>query len=144
MWKPPTRLRALSKSPSNYCKIREIIYTILAQNRSVSTEPSSYSLASILVTSSSHHGERQPAAGATTAGCQRSCSCHWSADQVTQLLPEDPTSWCRLAEGQFTLCNVANPVMRYYHVLAALPINTVCLVRHVLHDVTGPKSYDRL
>jgi hypothetical protein len=63
-----------------------------------------------LVTRSSHHGERRPAAGASTAGCQLSCSCYWSADQVTQLLPEDPTSWCRLTEGQFTLCNVADPV----------------------------------
>jgi hypothetical protein len=58
--------------------------------------------------------------------------------------PEDPTSWFHLAKGQFALCNVADPVMRYYHILAALSADTVCVVRHVLHDETGPESYDHL
>jgi hypothetical protein len=58
--------------------------------------------------------------------------------------PEDPASWFRLAEGQFTLRNVADPVTRYYHVLAALSVDSVRLVQHVLHDDTGPESYDRL
>jgi hypothetical protein len=52
--------------------------------------------------------------------------------------PEDPASWFRLAEGQFILRNVADPVMRYYHVLAALSADSVRLVRHVLHHDTGP------
>jgi hypothetical protein len=58
--------------------------------------------------------------------------------------PEDPASWFRLAEGQFALRNVANPVTRYYHVLAALSVDSVRLVRHVLHDDTGPESYEQL
>jgi hypothetical protein len=58
--------------------------------------------------------------------------------------PEDPASWFRLTEGQFALRNVADPVTRYYHVLAALSVDSVRLVRHVLHDDTGPESYDRL
>ncbi len=58
--------------------------------------------------------------------------------------PEDPTSWFRLAEGQFTLRNVVNPVTRNYHMLAALSVDSVRLVRHVLHDDTGPESYNRL
>jgi hypothetical protein len=58
--------------------------------------------------------------------------------------PEDPASWFRLAEGQFALRNVADPVTRYYHVLAALSVDSVRLVRHVLHDDTGPESYTRL
>jgi hypothetical protein len=33
---------------------------------------------------------------------------------------EDPVSWFRLAEGQFTLRNVADPIARYYHVLSSL------------------------
>ncbi len=33
--------------------------------------------------------------------------------------PEDPASWFRLAEEQFALRNVVDPVTRYYHVLAA-------------------------
>jgi hypothetical protein len=37
-----------------------------------------------------------------------------------------------------------DPVTRYYHVLAALSVDSVRLVRHVLHDDTGPESYDRL
>jgi hypothetical protein len=58
--------------------------------------------------------------------------------------PEDPASWFWLAEGQFTLRNVADPVTRYYHVLAGLSVDSVRLVWHVLHDDTGPKSYNRL
>jgi hypothetical protein len=34
--------------------------------------------------------------------------------------------------------------MRYYHVLAALSVDSVRLVRHVLHDDTGPEPYNRL
>ncbi len=52
--------------------------------------------------------------------------------------PEDPTSWFRLAESQFALRNVADPLTRYYHVLAVLSIDSVHLVRHVLHDETSP------
>ncbi len=58
--------------------------------------------------------------------------------------PEDPASWFRLAEGQLALRNVADPVTRYYHVLAVLSVDSVRLVRYVLHDDTGPKSYERL
>jgi hypothetical protein len=58
--------------------------------------------------------------------------------------PEDPASWFRLAEGQFALHNIADPVTRYYHVLAALSVDSVRLVRHILHDDTGPESYERL
>jgi hypothetical protein len=79
----------------------------------------------------------QPAAGAPVpaVGQQIKLPSFW---------PEDPASWFRLTEGQFTLCNVADPVTRYYHVLAALSVNTVRQVRHVLHDETGPESYNRL
>jgi hypothetical protein len=76
-----------------------------------------------------------PAAGAPHAIGQIKLQPFW---------PEDPASWFRLAEGQFTLRNVADPVTRYYHVLAALSVDSVRLVRHVLHDDTGPESYDRL
>jgi hypothetical protein len=54
---------------------------------------------------------------------------------------EDPVSWFRLAEGQFTLRNVVDPVARYYHVLASLSQDAVRLVRHVLHQETCPESY---
>ncbi len=75
-----------------------------------------------------------PAAGAPPAIGQIKLPAFW---------PEDPASWFRLAEGQFALRNVADPVTRYYHVLAALSVDSVRLVRHVLHDDTGPESYDR-
>jgi hypothetical protein len=39
---------------------------------------------------------------------------------------------------------VVNYVTRYYYILADLSVNSVRLVRHVLHEETGPKSYDRL
>jgi hypothetical protein len=58
--------------------------------------------------------------------------------------PEDPASWFRLAEGQFTLRNVVDPVTQNYHMLAALSVDSVRLVRHVLHDNTGPESYNQL
>ncbi len=58
--------------------------------------------------------------------------------------PEDPASWFRLADGQFALCNIADLVTRYDHILAALSVDTVHLVRHVLHDETGPESYNQL
>jgi hypothetical protein len=57
---------------------------------------------------------------------------------------EDPVSWSRLAEGQFALRNVQDPVACYYHVLSALSQDAVRLVRHVLHKDTGPTSYDNL
>jgi hypothetical protein len=57
---------------------------------------------------------------------------------------EDPVSWFRLAEGQFTLRNIQDPVARYYHVLSALSQDAVRLVCHVLHEDTGPTSYDNL
>jgi hypothetical protein len=76
-----------------------------------------------------------PAAGAPPAIGQIKLPPFW---------PEDPASWFRLAEGQFALRNVADPVTRYYHVLAALSVDSVRLVRHVLHDDTGPESYERL
>jgi hypothetical protein len=57
---------------------------------------------------------------------------------------EDPVSWFRLAEGQFALRNVVDPVARYYHVLASLSQDAVRLVRHVLHQETGPDSYANL
>jgi hypothetical protein len=53
-------------------------------------------------------------------------------------LTEDPVSWFRLAEGQFALRNVQDPVARYYHVLSSLSQNAVRLVCHVLHEDTGP------
>jgi hypothetical protein len=46
---------------------------------------------------------------------------------------EDPVSWFRLAEGQFALLYVTDPVARYYHALASLSQDAVRLVRHVLH-----------
>jgi hypothetical protein len=57
---------------------------------------------------------------------------------------EDPISWFRLAEGQFTLRNVEDPVTRYYHVLSSLSQDAVRLVTHVLHKETGPNSYSNL
>jgi hypothetical protein len=50
--------------------------------------------------------------------------------------PEDPASWFRLAEGQFTLCNVVDPVTRYYHVLAALPVASSLSQTALLNVVT--------
>ncbi len=51
---------------------------------------------------------------------------------------EDPVSWFRLAEGQFARRNVADPVAHYYHVLSSMSQDAVRLVRHVLHQETGP------
>ncbi len=53
-------------------------------------------------------------------------------------------SWFRLAEGQFALRNVTDPVAHYYHVLVSLSQNAVRLVHHLLHEDTGPHSYDNL
>jgi hypothetical protein len=69
---------------------------------------------------------------------------HQQLVKLPSFWTEDPVSWFRLAEGQFTLCNVTDPVARYYHVLASLPQDAVRLVRHVLHKDTGPLSYDNL
>jgi hypothetical protein len=57
---------------------------------------------------------------------------------------EDPVSWFRLAERQFTLQNVVDPIARYYHVLSSLSQDAVRPVRHVLHEETGLDSYDNL
>jgi hypothetical protein len=79
-----------------------------------------------------------PAAGAGQAPT------HQQLVKLPGFWTEDPVSWFRLAEGQFTLRNVTDPVARYYHVLASLSQDAVCLVRHVLHEDTGPLSYDNL
>jgi hypothetical protein len=42
------------------------------------------------------------------------------------------------------LHNVADPVTQYYHILAALSVDSVRLVRYVLHEETGPNSYYQL
>jgi hypothetical protein len=76
-----------------------------------------------------------PPAVAPAAGQQIKLRAFW---------PEDPASWFRLAEGQFALRHVTDPITRYYHVLAALSVDSVRLVRHVLHEETGPTSYDQL
>ncbi len=78
-----------------------------------------------------------PAAGAPAAG-------HQQQIKLPPFWPEGPVSWFRLAEGQFTLRNVADSITRYYHVLAALSADSVRLFRHVLHRETGPDSYDQL
>jgi hypothetical protein len=92
------------------------------------------------VTQSSRYGERRPAAAA--AGTLPPAI--GQQIKLPSLWPEDPASWFRLAEGQFALRNVVDPITRYYHVLAALSVDSVHLVRHVLHDDTGPKSYNWL
>jgi hypothetical protein len=69
---------------------------------------------------------------------------HQSLVKLPTFWTEDPVSWFRLAEGQFTLCIVTDPVVRYYHVLSSLSQDAVRLVRHVLHEDTGPASYDNL
>jgi hypothetical protein len=69
---------------------------------------------------------------------------HQSLVKLPAFWTEDPVSWFRLAEGQFALRNVQDPVARYYHVLSALSQDAVRLVRHVLHEDTGPTSYDNL
>jgi hypothetical protein len=76
-----------------------------------------------------------PAAVAPAAGQQIKLPAFW---------PEDQASWFRLAEGQFALRHVTDPITCYYHVLAALSVDSVRLVRHVLHQETGPTSYDQL
>jgi hypothetical protein len=45
---------------------------------------------------------------------------HQSLKKLPRFWTEDPVSWFWLAEGQFTLHNVMDPVARYYHVLASL------------------------
>jgi hypothetical protein len=79
-----------------------------------------------------------PVAGAGQAPNQQSIV------KLPSFWTEDPVSWFRLAEGQFALRNVGDPVARYYHVLSSLPQDAVRLVRHVLHEDTGPASYDNL
>jgi hypothetical protein len=84
--------------------------------------------------------EQQPpqVAGA----CQ--ASTHQSLVKLPGFWTEDPVSGFRLAEEQFALRNVKDPVARYYHVLASLSQDAVNLVRHVLHEDTCPHSYDNL
>jgi hypothetical protein len=79
----------------------------------------------------------QQAAGTPAIGRQIKLPSFW---------PEDPTSWFRLAEGQFTLrnFNFVDPMTHYYHVLVALSVDSVRLVWQVLHEETGPESYDWL
>jgi hypothetical protein len=81
-----------------------------------------------------------PAAGAGQAPPHT----HQQLVKLPGFWTEDPVSWFRLAEGQFALRNVTDPVARYYHVLASLSQDAVRLVRHVLHEDTGPLSYDNL
>jgi hypothetical protein len=57
---------------------------------------------------------------------------------------EDPDLWLRLAEGQITLRNVADPIARYYHILFFLSQDVLRLVRHILHEETGPESHYNL
>jgi hypothetical protein len=84
--------------------------------------------------------EQQPpqAAGA----CQ--ASTHQSFVKLPGVWTEDPVSWFRLAKEEFALRNITDPVAHYYHVLASLSQDTVRLVRKVLHEDTGPHSYDNL
>ncbi len=62
-----------------------------------------------------------PVAGAPVAGQQQQI-------KLPPFWPEDPVSWFRLGEGQFALRNVADPITRYYHVLAVLSADSVRLV----------------
>jgi hypothetical protein len=39
---------------------------------------------------------------------------------------------------------VVDPVTRYHHTLAVLSVDSVRLVRHVLHEETCPDSYNQL
>jgi hypothetical protein len=57
-----------------------------------------------------------PAAGAGQAPPHT----HQQLVKLPGFWTEDPVSWFRLAEGQFALRNVTDPVARYYHVLASL------------------------
>jgi hypothetical protein len=85
--------------------------------------------------------DQQPPA--PTAGAAQAPP-HQSLVKLPAFWTEDPVSWLRLAEGQFALRNVQDPVARYYHVLSLLSQDAVRLVRHVLHEDTGPASYDNL
>ncbi len=69
---------------------------------------------------------------------------HQSLVKLPPFWSEDPVSRFRLAEGQFALRNVVDPVACYYHVLSSLSQDAVRLDRHVLHEDTGPASYDNL
>jgi hypothetical protein len=60
-----------------------------------------------------------PAAGAPAAGQQQI--------KLPAFWPEDPASWFCLAEGRFTLHHVTDLITRYYHVLAALSVDSVRL-----------------
>jgi hypothetical protein len=54
-----------------------------------------------------------PAAGVPAAGQHQQI-------KLPPFWPEDQVSWFCLAEGQFALRNVTDPITCYYHVLAAL------------------------
>jgi hypothetical protein len=75
---------------------------------------------------------------------RRQAPVHQSLVKLPAFWTEDPVSWFRLAEGQIAFRNVTHPVLRYYHVLSSLSPDAVRLVRHVLHEDTGPGSYENL
>jgi hypothetical protein len=85
--------------------------------------------------------EQQPPALAASAA---QAPPHQSLVKLPAFWTEGPVSWFRLAEGQFALRNVQDPVARYYHMLSSLSPDAVRLVRHVLHKDTGPASYGNL
>jgi hypothetical protein len=85
--------------------------------------------------------DQQPLAAAAGAGQGPP---HQSLVKLPAFWTEDPVSWFRLAEGQFALRNVTDPVAHYYHVLSSLLQDAVRLVHHILHEDTGPASYDNL
>ena len=80
--------------------------------------------------------QRPPAAASSTSSSQ--------AVKLPGFWQEDPVSWFCLAEGQFALRNVNDPVAQYFHVLAVLSQDAVRLVRHVLHAETSADSYAAL
>ncbi len=82
--------------------------------------------------------QAQPAAGGTPPPG------HQGLIKLPDFWTENPISWFCLAEGQFTLRNVTDPVTRYYHVLSSLSRDAVRLVRHMLYEETGPESHDNL
>ncbi len=58
--------------------------------------------------------------------------------------PENLVSWFCLAEGQLTLCNTVDRAAYDYHILETHSQDIIHLVRHVLHEETGPESYNQL
>jgi hypothetical protein len=70
------------------------------------------------------------------------CSCFWSAaaDQASQFLAGRPHFLVPSLEGPVHTALVTH----YYHVLAALSVDSVRMVQHGLHEETGPESYAQL